>query len=821
MSNPLRSSNCKPVHGGFWRIARTGTGLAALFAIACGGGEPTAGLGPIPTGSLTMGIDGLPPGLPGALIVTGPQGYQKSVTTGQMLAGLTPGSYAIAATDVSSDGDNYTPAPANQTVAVTSGSTGATVSVSYQLTTGRLAVALGGLPAGVNGTVLVVGPAGYVHTVVASETLTGLIPGTYIIQSPSQLVDGNRFDAQATSQQTVVAAIQGTTGLVTVSYGVSTGALSVLVQGLPEGSLAAVAVTGPQAFHGVATSTTLMSGLVPGNYSISAGNVTAGGALYVPDLTDQSASILPSVTPVVRTVTYSQAIGSLAITVSGLPSAVAASITVSGPGGFLQNLTASQTLTGLFPGAYTVSSFSVNNGATTYNPAPPSQNVPVSIGSTASAAVSYSQLAGSLQLSVSGLPGVVTGNITVTGPGGFSQHVTATKSLNGLVPGTYTIVAVAVVSAGATYQPVPVTQTRNVAGGSSVSASVAYATTGGTLNLSISGLPVGVFANVTVTGPGGFSQSVTATRNFAGIAPGTYTVSAAPVSSGGLTYTPAPASQPVGISLGASTPASVAYASGPVATLNLTIGGVYLTQATQRPDGSIPLVAGRDAYLRVFALANQGNAVQPQVRVRLYSGASLIQTYTITAPGVAVPQALNEGSLTSSWNVLVPAVLVQPNLKVLADIDPSGIIPESSEGDNQFPVSGVAASVDVRTLPAYQVRFVPVLQQVNGLQGNVTAGNMNSFLPELLQQLPVGAYNADLRAPYTTTAPVLQSNEANGAWGTILSEMLAVRAGDGSSRYYYGVVKTTYGSGVAGIGYVGGSARVAVGWDNLPSGASA
>ncbi|HEU5218872.1 MAG TPA: hypothetical protein VFU23_09445, partial [Gemmatimonadales bacterium] len=296
------------------------------------------------------------------------------------------------------------------------------------------------------------------------------------------------------------------------------------------------------------------------------------------------------------------------------------------------------------------------------------------------------------------------------------------------------------------------------------------------------------------------------------------TVTSIPVVSGLATYTPAPLVQVAGITAGATASPSVVYSGAPSATLNLTINGVYLTQATQRYDGSVPLVAGRNAYIRVFALANQANTAQPQVRVRLYHGAGLVQTYTVTGPSGGVPTAVNEGLLTSSWNVAVPGALVQPELRVLADVNPGSTIAESDDGDNRFPVSGVPVAVDVRALPTFQVRMVPVLQQVNGLQGNVVAGNIETFLRDLKQQLPVGAYSADLRAPYTTTAPVLQNDNGNGAWGTVLSEMLAVRSGDASTRYYYGVVKTTYGSGVAGMGYVGGSARAAIGWDNLPSG---
>jgi hypothetical protein len=52
----------------------------------------------------------------------------------------------------------------------------------------------------------------------------------------------------------------------------------------------------------------------------------------------------------------------------------------------------------------------------------------------------------------------------------------------------------------------------------------------------------------------------------------------------------------------------------------------------------------------------------------------------------------------------------------------------------------------------------------------------------------------------------------------VLSEMNALRSTDNApaTTHYYGVVKVTYTSGVAGLGYVPG--RAAMGWDYLPSG---
>jgi hypothetical protein len=53
---------------------------------------------------------------------------------------------------------------------------------------------------------------------------------------------------------------------------------------------------------------------------------------------------------------------------------------------------------------------------------------------------------------------------------------------------------------------------------------------------------------------------------------------------------------------------------------------------------------------------------------------------------------------------------------------------------------------------------------------------------------------------------------SGGGWGTVLNELDAKRTADGATdRYYYGAVHTTYGSGVAGLGFIGWPA--AIGWD--------
>ena len=251
--------------------------------------------------------------------------------------------------------------------------------------------------------------------------------------------------------------------------------------------------------------------------------------------------------------------------------------------------------------------------------------------------------------------------------------------------------------------------------------------------------------------------------------------------------------------------------SGP----NLFISDLYITQSTQTLGGDVPLVAGKAGYLRVFVLADEDNTFLPDVRVRFYLGGGLAHTETISAPRTSVPTAVYETSLGYTWNVAVPKSLIQTGLSILAEVDPGNGIPEGDETDNTFPASGSPLGMDVRSTPAFAVTFVPVRQSENDLAGYVTSGNASSFLDLTMRLLPIADSDATLHAEYLTSAPVLESDNGNSAWGTILSEIYALRVTEGGSGHYYGVVKTDYTSGVAGMGYLGWPA--AVGWDRLPS----
>ena len=421
---------------------------------------------------------------------------------------------------------------------------------------------------------------------------------------------------------------------------------------------------------------------------------------------------------------------------------------------------------------------------------------------------------GSLSLDVSGLPGGVEGDVRVTGPGGFSRRVEGSTTLATLAPGSYAVTAAGVTVGDAQYLPTPPSQSVTVSGGEAASAGVVYAVAEGSLAITVTGLPAGVDAAITVSGPGGYSHSVTASKTLSGLTPGQYTVTALPVTDGDDQYTPSPSSRTV--SVAGSATATVSYSTGGSAGFNLRVDGVYLVQSVQTYDRSVPLVRDRDALLRVFVTANQVNAATPDVDVTLYANGEPIAELTIPAPGLTTPLAPDEGTLNSSWNVILDRSLIQSSLSIVATVDPQNLVAEGDESDNTFPASGTPLALDVRTTDPFQVTLVPVITKANGRQGNVSEANRADYLETTTRVHPLGSWSATVHAAYTTsTSLALQSDNGNNAWTVILSEINALRDLESSTRYYYGVVNPSYSSGVAGVGYIG--SPVALGWDKAGS----
>jgi hypothetical protein len=334
--------------------------------------------------------------------------------------------------------------------------------------------------------------------------------------------------------------------------------------------------------------------------------------------------------------------------------------------------------------------------------------------------------------------------------------------------------------------------------------------TTGSLALTVQGLPSGTTASIAVAGPGGYAHTAGATETLTELAPGAYSVTVTDVEVDGLVYGPAQSVVYTTVTAGSAAAVTVAYRG-----FDLSVDDFYITQSIQKYDGSIPLVAGRDGILRVFAKANNANNVKAAVRVRFYQGGILKSTSTIEAPSFAAPTEISEASLGTSWNLKVEGALIQPGLAIAVDIDPAGTIREADETDNQFPSSGAPKALDVKIVPRFDMVLVPV-QQGDGSIGNVTEANKNDYVKDLLRMFPIAESHIRLRAPLVTTTTLKGSSttgdDGSESWITLLGDVELQRVADGASgEYYFGVAKITHDFGIYGIANL--SSKVGLGND--------
>ncbi|HET6764854.1 MAG TPA: hypothetical protein VFH27_14315, partial [Longimicrobiaceae bacterium] len=145
----------------------------------------------------------------------------------------------------------------------------------------------------------------------------------------------------------------------------------------------------------------------------------------------------------------------------------------------------------------------------------------------------------------------------------------------------------------------------------------------GSLEVSVTGLPAGTSANVTVTGPGNFTRTVSASTTLGDLAPGTYTVTAAQLGVNAAGFAVPVSTQSVGVAAGSKATVTVAYQSL-ASSLSLPVHGV---KAGLAPTLTVTGPAG-------FTLTTPGGAT-------LFGLAPGV--YTVVAGGVASADSTFQG----------------------------------------------------------------------------------------------------------------------------------------------------------------------------------
>jgi len=201
----------------------------------------------------------------------------------------------------------------------------------------------------------------------------------------------------------------------------------------------------------------------------------------------------------------------------------------------------------------------------------------------------------------------------------------------------------------------------------------------------------------------------------------------------------------------------------------------------------LPLVEGKPALLRVSVLANEAG-IAVEAKVEATKGGASLGVKPLTAPAT-VPVSEDLADLNKQFRVVLPPEWVTPGVSLAVRVDPSNALPETDETNNDVVLTPTVARGHVLHLTS-----VPVVQ--NGLTGTVRDARA-----AVTSVWPVRDVEVKTRAPYTSSQVL--SGFDTGAWGGLLDELAQVRAADGSQRNYYGWLKVNYGSGIAGIGYIG------------------
>ncbi len=254
---------------------------------------------------------------------------------------------------------------------------------------------------------------------------------------------------------------------------------------------------------------------------------------------------------------------------------------------------------------------------------------------------------------------------------------------------------------------------------------------------------------------------------------------------------------------------SVSYqvAAAPV-TQNFRIAGMYLTQGIQRMDQSVILVGDGEAWVRVFVSAQVPGPI-PEVRVYIGQAGTAVTTGILTNQPAGFSPFINEGALSTSWNIRIPGHLIRPGMTVRAEVDFDNVIPETNEADNRFPLDGSSRPVSVYSLPVIFHRLVPIACGFNGQAydwpGDLTSQNYESYLYETRKLLPIVHWGVSLRPALALSSCPLEANDGNGNWSRMLHELYLVKLKEFQFRnyYWYGVLRLNYtGDGTLGRGYV-------------------
>ncbi len=247
-------------------------------------------------------------------------------------------------------------------------------------------------------------------------------------------------------------------------------------------------------------------------------------------------------------------------------------------------------------------------------------------------------------------------------------------------------------------------------------------------------------------------------------------------------------------------------------SIRLSASSIYFNQVIQNPEGSVPLISGRPAFLRIFATGDEVSFYQPSVRAELHRDGEVVQSAVIPSESDVLLDEIDESRLDRSFNMEVPAELMRPGLELVVELDTENTVPKAPGSVTRYPAQGTMP-LEIIEMPVFQQTFVPTILNRNPdhrvFEWMRGIGPDSHHVRVTRTLLPIGDMEVIVHDTFYTDSNLT----TNDGWSAYLREMRVLWNVEGKTGYYYGVVIVPSGSPWGGLGYIDGT-HVSVGATN-------
>ena len=574
---------------------------------------------------------------------------------------------------------------------------------------------------------------------------------------------------------------------------------SITVTGLPSGVPAEIVILGPSGVWRVSRDTTLRD-VAAGTYRVTASRVTSGAIIYAVAEPTVVVDIGATAGSASASIAYQSSVnfGTLRVSMTGV-SAGNGRVELTGP--VARSITSDSLLPLLPPGRYTLSARPyVQSASVGFGDTLPIRTFAVVAGGMYTQDFAYVQGVAKFQMTVVGVPANLTAPVRVLKNSGEVLWSAAKGAPNATVTvpfGVNRVVADSVEDADYRYRADTASAFLEGLPSYTRPVTVTYGPRTGIVAPALNGVPTDAALTTRLEKEDG-TLVATATGGaprFTKIEAGRYVVRFDSTQTALFMLTPAVPRQTVDVIAGAVVAPAVRYAGTPRTGFNLSITGVTVVQAIHGVTAPVSLVAGREALVRVSATANGPNGgIAPSVRLELSDLSGVFKTITIPQTANRVPVAVVDSVLASTYNAVLTAADVRPNLRVRATIDADAQVADANRADNTYPASGTMA-VSVVDVPPMRLVLVPT-QLADSAAPVLTAAGADSLTSLMRVLWPLREVDLKIHAPVVST-----SRSTDSDLGTnLIAEMGALRQTDGASLQTYYVSVVRRGAGVATMG---------------------